>query len=698
MAAAIGVSDERSALVYRHCEQLYRIALLVTGEPTAAELLIERLFAALPPNGDLETALVRELHSVGGRAAQRRPWHYSADATDFARAGIEPELGRVLLTCLAMLSPRDRLIVGLHYLRGLSARDIDLRLADAATASATSRRTNDMSDAAAVLTNVRIALGHALELLPALIGAEVLIALDRHATDALAPAAAAELRIRLHTYPELRDARAGLLYMRQLLMRAIPALFAVAPPTDLLERLLDGPVAREQRPRRQSPIWAQAGLIGLVAMLIAALLTAPTLARLGTAPAPPGPRSAAELVDSAIHRLEQPPLQTGVLHEVYQAAWSEQPPYLIERWYEYAAPHRLRVELRTEDGRPPLLTIASDGHGLVQFRTTNNLFLGNQSNDSLDVHLSPEELAAALPILRELPSPGVYSSSPLDGADISRYFLAAARANKPTILGTTTFHQRIGYIVAYRTNTPLPPPLAIYFRRQSPPNPNRVLLTIDSQTYGLLDVAVLPEGARAIPTRHPWQMQSLAVLDDASASVFQLPDSPVIAQRTGLPSPRGFSASRDQARSPNALLGLLRRPLLIPQALPDPTMRGVILANGPDPTDPANLRLLYDGAFISMVLLPAPLVNDPVPAGPTEQTAGAFKYQLLSSGVQNSDLVVASVYPSAAPGQQMLLMLMAAYATPQEREATVRKVISSLVPLTPANAPSLELQFYPAGG
>jgi hypothetical protein len=433
-------------------------------------------------------------------------------------------------------------------------------------------------------------------------------------------------------------------------------------------------------------------------VLIAALLAAPTLTRLDTPPAPPSPRTAAELVDSAIHRLEQPSLQTGVLHEVYQAAWADQPPYVIERWYEYAAPHRLRIELRTEDGRPPLLAIASDGQGLVQFRTTNNLFLGNQSNESLDIHLSPEELAAALPILRELPSPGVYSSSPLDGADISRYFLAAARANKPTIMGTTTFRQRTGYIVAYRTNQPLPPPLAIYFRRQSLPSPNRVLLTIDSQTYGLLDVAVLPEGERAITTRHPWQMQSLAILPDASTAVFQLPDSPVIAQRAGLPSPRGFSASRDQARSPNALIGLLRRPLLIPQALPDPTMRGVILANGHDPTDPADLRLLYDGAFVSMVLLPAPLVKDPVPAGPTEQTAGAFRYQLLSSGVQNSDLVVASVYPIAAPSQQMLLMLMAAYATPQEREATVRKVVASLVPLTPANAGSLEQQFYASGG
>ena len=60
--------------------------------------------------------------------------------------------------------------------------------------------------------------------------------------------------------------------------------------------------------------------------------------------------------------------------------------------------------------------------------------------------------------------------------------------------------------------------------------------------------------------------------------------------------------------------------------------------------------------------------------------------------------MVASVHPIAAPGQQMLLMLMAAYATPQEREATVRKVITSLVPLTPANVGNLEQQFYPAGG
>lgn len=698
MEAATGASDERSALIYRHYERIYRIALLVAGDPVAAARLVERACATLPSGGEPEAALAGALRDIRADGA-RRPQRYAATPADLGRAGPDSTEGEALLQVFAALSPRDRLVVGLYYLRGLAVGDIDALIVAArvpAEPAAPDRRQHAGAGAADSLARARIGMGRTLDLLPPMVGVEVLAALDRYTADG-PPAADDEMRARLHRYPELREARAGLLAAHQLLMRGIPALFALSPPPDLLDRLLDAPRPRERRLPRLT--WAHAALIGVVALLVAAQLIAPSLVRRAAAPAPLSPRAAADLLDDAIHRLEQPPLKAGVLHEVYRAVWSDQPPIVLERWYEYADPHRMRVELRTEDRRPPLLAIASDGRGLVQFRTNNNIYFGNQLTDSLDIRVSPAELAAALPILRELPSPGVYTSGPFDSADISRFFLAAARANGAAILGTTTFRQRSAYILVYRTEKPLPPPLAIYFRRPATTIQNRVLLTIDGQTYGLLDVAVLPEGEFAGAIRHPWQMQSLTVSDGAPDEVFRLPATPEIAQQVGLPNPRGYNAARGQARSPSAVAAQLRRPLLVPQSLPDPTMRGVILGGAGDPSDPSDLRLLYDGAFISMALLPSPDKRTPAYPSPDEQVAGAFRYQLLSSGVQNSDLIMASVRPIAAPDQPLLLMLMDSYATPQEREATVRQIIGSLTPLTPGNAKALEQQFYaPAAG
>src|SRR5262245_66602388 len=100
MTAAIGILDERSTLIYRHYEQLYRLALLVVGEPEATDRLIERVFAA-PHAGDVDAALVRELRAIDKRVAPRRPWNFVADDADFVRAGIEPAQGQALLQVLA---------------------------------------------------------------------------------------------------------------------------------------------------------------------------------------------------------------------------------------------------------------------------------------------------------------------------------------------------------------------------------------------------------------------------------------------------------------------------------------------------------------------------------------------------------------------------------------------------------------------
>lgn len=680
--AATEASEDRGALIYRYYERLYRVALLVAGDAGSAVTLVEQAYVGPSVAGDPEAALIRELAgAVLARRAVSRPWTYAVGDALLARAGLDRAQTDALLQALASLAPSARLIAGLHYLRGLPAPEIDALLDGAVPGGASS-----------ALATLRIELARTLDLLPALVGDEVLRVLDRYAAGGMAAPDAAELRTRLNVYDELRAARAGLARAHELLARTLPALFAVAPPPELPDQLLAAPAL--ERPRLPQLTWAHAGLIAAVAAIIAAILIVPPLLNRSAATSAPGPRTAGELIDASIYRLERPPLDAGVLHEVYQAHWSDQPAYLIERWYEYAAPHRFSVAVRIVGDSRPLLTIASDGRGLVQYRAVNNTSFGAQMNGALDVHVSPAELAAALPVLRQLPSPGVYSSGPLAEADISRFFLAAAHASRVTFLGTTIFVRRPAYLVAYHTMEPLPPPLSAIFLDPlpPPPSPHQVLLTIDQETYGLLDVAVLPEAAAQATPQHPWQAQSVAVVAETSDSVFSLPREPGLAQRNGLPSPRDFGVSGDQARAPSAMTSLLRQPLLIPQTLPDPTMRGLLLAADPAPVDPAGLRLVYDGAFVSMALLPVSGAND---VEQTKlQTAGAFRYYLLASGVKNSPLIGAIVTPIAEPRQQVMVLLMDEYATPEERQATLRTVIASLAPLTAQNAAAIEQHFY----
>ena len=73
--------------------------------------------------------------------------------------------------------------------------------------------------------------------------------------------------------------------------------------------------------------------------------------------------TAAELIDGAIHRFDQAPLEQGVLHEQYRVVAGTGPAHLIERWSAYASPHRLPISSSQEGrGGPP------PGGGLIRPR------------------------------------------------------------------------------------------------------------------------------------------------------------------------------------------------------------------------------------------------------------------------------------------------------------------------------------------
>jgi DNA-directed RNA polymerase specialized sigma24 family protein len=132
MTIANDAAPDRSALVYRHHERLYRLALLTTGDSGAAAALLERAYRELPAaSTDAETLLIRALLVA---RPTRRHWRWRAGDGDLARSTLERARADALLATLADLAPAERLAIGLAYLGGCSPAEISTELGAPAAA------------------------------------------------------------------------------------------------------------------------------------------------------------------------------------------------------------------------------------------------------------------------------------------------------------------------------------------------------------------------------------------------------------------------------------------------------------------------------------------------------------------------------------------------------------------------------------
>src|SRR4051812_38878831 len=120
MTIANDASPDRSALVYRYHERLYRLALLVVGDVEAADALVQRAYRSLPANltdqADPEILLIQSL--LADRRVRR--WRWVAGDDERTRATLDRPRVVALLGVLATLTPAARLVVGLHEIAGWS--------------------------------------------------------------------------------------------------------------------------------------------------------------------------------------------------------------------------------------------------------------------------------------------------------------------------------------------------------------------------------------------------------------------------------------------------------------------------------------------------------------------------------------------------------------------------------------------------
>jgi hypothetical protein len=380
-----------------------------------------------------------------------------------------------------------------------------------------------------------------------------------------------------------------------------------------------------------------------------------------------------------------------VLHEQYRAERDGDAGYVIDRWYDFAPPNRLAISVKQEGrSETPLIQISSDGRSLVQFR---NASAGPDGQRAIDAHVSLSEARAVLPLLRGQPLARLFSRGHGDPGDLGPLYLAQARAAGAAFLGQTTTLGRQAFLLTYRTEHP-PEQL-----RQSAGRPAQVVLTIDAQTYALLDVALIPEGTSESSARHPIQAQQFEVLANVPDDRFRLPVTSDVIQRIGIASVRLPDIPDDQFLSLADAARRSPRALLAPRQLPDTGMRALAVAaeNGRDSRD---VVLLYEGEFQNVVLLPGRWYNESGPTAGEEHRAGDFRYRILRDFNVGVGLT-AMVYRADTPDQRLLMILDDEYATSEEREATLQNMIASLTPVDEQSLPLLRRNFQlaePAAG
>ena len=650
-------------------EQLFRLALLTTGSQRTATRLLTQAAALARTQDEAETALLRNLHPK--RRGYGR-WQPTANAQN--RAGLDTRQAQALMRLIAHYAPAERLAVGLSYLRGLTSEEISLITGQA------------VEGLNGVFARFRVDAALALGQVPADAERTTLVGLDMWLDGRLSEEEATMWRSLVFADAEMRALRDGLLATRNLLPQAINGLFAVAAPATLLPSLQRSITAA---PRRSHRPWLQqrtalatlvSGVLAVAAVIAFAPALIPRTASRSAAP------TAATLISGAIRRFEQPPRTSGVLHERYRVEITGQTPATLERWYSYAAPNALAVEVRGASDQAVRFAMRSDGTGKIGYQVAQR-YSSESPNASrrIDYQLSPDAAQAALPVLRSVLMPISLYGNQRAQPEISSLYLAQASASQPVVLGRSSVAGREATLLRYSTNQ-LP-------TEDQPGRAREVLLSFDNQLHALLDVTVVESGSSESVAYRPWRAEQIEVLDNVPDSQFSF-DSVAAQQVNGprsitMPTiPDRFFTTLDTARRESS------QPLLLPTTLPD-AMRGLVI-NRRASSAPNQFTAFYEGEFRSLLLSQDSLFSaNNITWRGGEETIGNYRYRIADAFGAFRNSAAAEVYPLDKPNERTNIVLIDAYSTPAAREQQLRRIVASLAPVTDANVASFQRSMVP---
>lgn len=600
-----------------YASTLTRLAYLATGDADSAAALIATLLLERP------TSFGQAVRHLAARLPENwLSWPGEAGPAEWLALRLRPEQAHRLISMLGEWRPLERLALALYLEQNVRRDELDAWLGSTGMAER--------------LSTAIGALGARLGWVPPGGTTPACQTLMLDLVDQDHEQIDASLRRHCNICPACQARRAGLLHTRRLLAIALRVCFRrPAPPLGpLLQRAYD------QR-RQPSPLLVRLALLLPALVLLAGVLRPPTTPP-SAAAAPPV--TARQLLEEALYRFERPPQQRGILHERASIRLRDTA-LVIERWFDYRPPHRLRLTVRRADLAAPLLDLALPAPDQLTY-----LFdpvIGRPHSGTL----RNADLRPLLPLLAQLPTAGTLGLMPVPQEDLDLALLAEAWRGDPALLGSTRWRGRPAWLLVVDHGAD-----------------RRLTLTLDQQTLSLLEARDSSAAAVASGSLLRWRMEQIAVLPPESvpATHFVLPEQPPITAfdpRQWLRPPLAELDLRDAAA-----LTLLA----VPDAPPEPPLVAAIRNRS---SLRAPLYQVYEGRWSTLVITAPPIFPPPETVALTQRFAGG-RYATLATTLPQTTVLEFTL--DAAPKQRMRLYFWHLLADDDSRAALARQTLQSM--------------------
>lgn len=278
------------------------------------------------------------------------------------------------------------------------------------------------------------------------------------------------------------------------------------------------------------------------------------------------------MIRASLHRFKTPALQEGLLHERYHITAKRQS-WLLERWTDFAQPERLALFISRGSGENnPFYSVRTDGVNRLEMIDNQEII-----NEQRVVSEIPSDLLRRIqPILLQQPYPGI--SGFQEPPHVERLFLNLALENELSSLGESQFLGRSTTTIRY---APHQKSLSFFNYSSLEFDQAEVLLTIDSQSYSLLQVELSLTGQAGSETLTPWRAELFSFDDQPDPELFVVTDEP----NQELLSPRMAFDQELWSYEQVSLTELLEKtdiPIYLPPALAEDALWGrAFYASGP---------------------------------------------------------------------------------------------------------------------
>jgi hypothetical protein len=628
-----GQPAELPPALLTHAPQLFKLAFIAVGDADSAAVLTADVLAQAPAHEGL-AALVERLPQGW------LSWPGAAGPSEWLTLRLRREQADRLLSVLGEWDAEERIALALYLLWDVRRDELDSWMG---TSGMAERVAEFISYVGEGLSWVEPGGSH-----PDC--AEI--------ADDLLDARESQIgrMIRLHTIgcDACHQRVSGLRRTADLLRLALNTFFRATLPPNFRELIQ----TRQRHQPHTRAYWKPA----LVAVVLLALLTGvfqrSESAEVAQAEAPP---SAAELIDRALHRFAQPTLLQGVLHERVRLG-TDDTAMLVERWYDYHSPQRLRVTVRHPQQAAPALDLATDGTSWIAYEVNHG------SGHPVSALVRNADIDKLMPMLRQLPFSGSFSETPVEQDRMDLALLAQAQHGTPVLLGTTFWRDRPAYMLSSVTK-----------------DVGRIILTIDRETLSVLEARIAPNVAGATDLRRVWEAEVVEVLPRTviPANTFTLSTRSTVVSQL---DPRQFVLYPISSMDLNTAVRYGSLP--VPTYLPDPTLiahlRGL---NGLN----ASLLQMHESEWSTLAIV-TPRVS--LRAMPWERLDRRFAQgRYMIRPLELPQATMAWFVMDGVPNQIMQLYFWHALASEAEREQMVTQILDALVLVNEDNASTYNHRF-----